>query len=123
MSVYRVILGFIVSMLVGHLFISMLLEKILWPRTNHGYKTVGLTWLVGVIERFLFTGALIFGAPQCISIWLGLKVIARWQSHDKKKELSCSQDIWLIGSGLSVLFGFLGAWIALGTTALKASLK
>ena len=72
----------------------------------------GLTWLTGMVERGLYTAALILGGFQWIGVWLGIKVIARWQTTEKRPK--GSMDIWLIGSGVSLVFGFIGAWMALG---------
>lgn len=105
------------------------MEKLLWPYTakKHGFEVdlAALTWVVGLIERFTFTAALIIpGAWQWIGVWLAMKVIVRWQSVPSKGEdggegrlpskKRDSDNIWLIGTALSVLFGFAGAWIALG---------
>lgn len=105
------------------------MDRWLWPHAAkmHGYKWEGaaLTWLVGMVERFTFTAALIIpSAWQWIGVWLAMKAIVRWQSvpstgeaGGKEKFPSKQRDsdnIWLIGTALSVVIGFVGAWIALG---------
>jgi len=109
---FRLIVGLSLSMGVGSLAIWYLVEKILWPHARPGYKTSpeGLTWLTGIVERGLYTTALVLGAPQWVGIWLVMKAASRWGDSETRER---SQDIWMIGSGLSVLFGFLGAWFAL----------
>jgi len=127
----RIILGFVFSVVVGHFLLWLLIEKVLWPCAEKKQtlaekrkpirQKVHLSWLVGVVERLLYTSALIIGAWQWVGIWLALKVIARWQQSpqndpeiQRAPTILDSSNIWLIGTGLSVLFGFVGAWIALG---------
>src|SRR5438477_6140715 len=110
-------IGFLVSVVVGQLALWLLIEKILWPRICAAHnlpakRTGSLTWLLGMTERFLYTGALIIGAPQWIGIWLAMKVAIGWRTAQKRE--SPSDNLWLIGTALSVVFGFCGAWIALG---------
>jgi hypothetical protein len=110
----RIILGFAVSIFGGHLVISTIVEKRLWPKTKPDYEPGGIKRWTGMLERTLYTGALMWGAPQWVAVWLATKAIVRWQRPRKPPEPPLAYDIWLIGSGLSILFGFIGAWIALG---------
>lgn len=120
----RVTIGFVVSIFVGHAVIWILVEKLLWPHIKKGYTSEGgITWLTGMVERGLYTLALLAGMPLWIGLWLGVKVTARFQNPDPDRETIGSYDIWLIGSGLSVFFGFLGALIPLGWTALVAMMR
>lgn len=68
---------------------------------------------LGIIERFLYTAAIIMGLPEWIPIWLGLKVAVSWKRWQDEKQRG-TYNIFLIGSALSLIFGFLGVWIALG---------
>ncbi len=43
-----------------------------------------------------------------------MKVAARWQKPKADLQLKDSDNLWLIGTTISLLFGILGAWIALG---------
>jgi len=66
MNWWRVLIGFAVSMGVGHIFLFWLLEKVLWPFSakKHGYapeEKVRLSWFVGVVERLLYTGLWFWG--------------------------------------------------------------
>lgn len=42
-----------------------------------------LPTFIGVIERFFYVGALLYGAPGFIGLWLGLKVAGRWEGWVK----------------------------------------
>jgi hypothetical protein len=114
----RIIIGFIFSVIGGHLILWPLMDKVLWPHLgrvrNENKKP--LSGFVGIVERFLYTAALFVGAWQWIGIWLAIKVVARWQSttSDHEKEIPGSDNAWLIGTGLNVLFGYIGAWIVTG---------
>ena len=70
-----------------------------------------LTMPLGMLERGLYSGALIIGMWQLIGAWFLLKVSAKWKTPSSFRG---ADNVWLIGSGLSLLFGFIGAWIALG---------
>jgi hypothetical protein len=121
----QITLGFAVSMIGGHFIVLLVVDKCLWPYAarKHGYdyrsQKAHLTWLLGIVERFLYTGALLIGglrggAWQAVGGLLAIKVAVRWQRSKEEKQLRDSDNIWLIGTALSVLFGFIGAWIALG---------
>ena len=119
----HIVLGFAVSVIGGHLIVWPVLHWCLWPYAGkkHGYdwqsQKAYLTPWLGVVERIFYTGALLVGGLrggwQAVGGLLAIKVAVRWQGA-KKDQLRDSDNIWLIGTGLSVLFGFFGAWIALG---------
>jgi len=94
------------------------MDKYVWPHLHKGYKDklshypVTFSWLVGMVERTLYTTAFAVGAWQFIGVWLAIKVAARWRDPDAQKGLP-TDNAWLIGTGISLLFGFLGALIIL----------
>lgn len=112
----RVTSGFVVSMFVGHLVLWLLVDKVLWRRIGGKPHEPGdvppLTALVGITERALYSASLLLGAPQWIGIWLALKVAVGWHSSSKRQ--SPSDNLWLIGTALSLAIAFVGAWIAGG---------
>ena len=121
----RIIVGFTVSVAGGWLVVWLVVAKCLWPYAakKHGYDFESvksrLSWLVGIVERLICTGALLVGGIhgwQVIAAWLVLRVTVRWQKTKVagEKHLRDSDNIWLIGTALSVLFGILGVWIAIG---------
>jgi hypothetical protein len=113
----RLIFGLIVSVVGGDLVVYPVVEWYLWPQLKKHHATEQskhtFTRQLGWLERFLYTVALIVGAWQWVGVWLAIKVAARWRSTSGDTDAPVD-NVWLIGTGLSVLFGFVGAWIALG---------
>jgi hypothetical protein len=123
MSWHRILIGFVVSVIGGDLVIYPVMEWYLWPRLAKHYglgKSKGYNFArqVGWLERALYTAALLIGAWQWVGIWLAIKVAARWRSTSGDPDAPVD-NVWLIGTGLSVLFAFLGAWIALAKVPVK----
>ncbi len=131
MNWLRVIAGFAFSILLGHIVLWSLIEKCLWPyvRRNHppdaDHHKSRLSWLVGILERAIYTGALMMPGSgiQLIAGFLAVKVAARWHGSSGPRATVDSDNIWIIGTWLSVLFGALGAWIALGHLPTLANLR
>ena len=71
---------------------------------------------VGIIERTLYVSSLILGHGVFIGFWLALKVAGRWttpweESTGSKKVWPVTRSayqIFLVGSGISVLYAFVG---------------
>lgn len=122
MNVLRVIAGFAFSILVGHIVLWSLIERCLWPyvRKSHppdpDHHKSRLSWMVGILERAFYTGALMVPGSgiQLIAGFLAVKVAARWHGSSGPRATADSDNIWIIGTWLSVLFGVVGAWIAMG---------
>jgi hypothetical protein len=114
---WRVTLGFIVSTLGGAAVLWLLIDQLAWPYVVKGLDGKGksprsLTLPLGVCERASYTAAILLGAPSWIGVWLAIKVAAqwtRWQGDER-----ATYNVFLIGNILSIIFGFVGAWIALG---------
>lgn len=131
MNVLRVIAGFAFSIGVGHLALWSLIEKTLWPyvRKYHppdpDHHKSRLSWLVGIVERSIYTGALMVPGIgiQMVAGFLALKVASRWHSSSGPRSTVDSDNIWIIGTCISVLFGVAGAWIALGHMPALAGIK
>ena len=127
----RVIVGFAFSIVVGHLVLWSLIEKTLWPYvTRHhpadpDHHKSRLSWLVGVLERAIYTGALMVPGSgiQLVAGFLALKVASRWHSSSGPRSTVDSDNIWMIGTCLSVMFGVAGAWIALGHVPALTNIK
>ena len=127
----RVIAGFAFSVLVGHVVLWSLIEKTLWPyvRKHHppdaDQHKSRLSWLVGVLERTIYTGAFMLPGSgiQLVAGFLALKVASRWHSTSGPRSTVDSDNIWIIGTCLSVVFGVFGAWIALGHMPALANIK
>lgn len=122
MNVSRLLAGFVFSVVGGHFLLWWLIERTLWPyvRRHHppepdGHKS-RLSWVVGVLERGIYTTALLLPGSgiQLIAGFLAVKVAARWHGSSGPRATTDSDNIWIIGTWLSVLFSVAGAWIALG---------
>ena len=117
MEIWRIVLGFFVSTLGGAFVLWLLIDKAAWPYLSRKQNIRGkpsgtLTLPLGIVERGLYTVAVIIGAPEWIAVWLAVKVAvawSRWQGEER-----ATYNVFLIGNALSVMFGFIGAWIALG---------
>ncbi|MBT9538062.1 MAG: hypothetical protein IVZ94_08010 [Nitrospirae bacterium] len=117
MDMWRIVFGFFVSMFVGAFFLWLIINKGLWPYISkkhiiQGGKSGSLTMMVGIIERASYTAALILGVPEWIAVWLAMKVAVGWREQQKRE--SPSDNLYLIGNILSIMFGVIGAWIAIG---------
>lgn len=131
MNVLRLIAGFAFSIAVGHVVLWSLIEKTLWPnvRKHHPpdpyHHKSRLSWLVGIMERTIYTGAFLLPGTgiQLVAGFLALKVASRWHSSSGPRSSVDSDNIWIIGTCLSVLFGLAGAWIALGHMPTLANIK
>lgn len=104
-------------MFAGALVLWLVIQKLAWPYIAKHHKinigtSKNLTELLGIIERGLYTTSIIMGVPAWIPAWLALKVAARWQRWQGEERVT--YNVFLIGNGLSVAFGVIGAWIALG---------
>ena len=122
-SLPRVFLGFSVSIIGGHITAWVLVEKVLYPyaakKNGFDFPAIRshLSGAVGIVERSICTGALFLAGVhgwQVIAGWLALKVAARWQKAKNDIVVRDSDNIWLIGTALSVAFGVLGAWLING---------
>jgi hypothetical protein len=80
--------------------------------SSHDHPESTFSHIVGRVERFLYTAALLVGGKEFIGVWLAVKVVARWQTNSGDEKPIDSDNVWLIGTGLSVFFGFLGAFVA-----------
>lgn len=113
----RVILGMVVSSLGGAIVLLILIDKIAWPYVVKVGKIKPkppgtLSIPLGIIERILYSSAFMLGAPSWVAVWLGLKVAVQWNRWKGKER--ATYNIFLIGNAISIVFGFIGSWIAIG---------
>lgn len=113
----RVIIGFLVSTAGGAVALWVLIDLLAWPYIAKGLNGTGkpgrvLTVPLGVCERASYTAAILLGAPTWIGLWLAIKVAAQWDRRQGKER--ATYNVFLIGNILSIFFGLIGAWIALG---------
>lgn len=118
MDITAVILGYLFSALIGAIVLWVLIEKLGWSyleKHEVPAKEPGLLTLpMGIVERLLFTTAFLVGTPSIIGFWVALKVAVQWDRWSTKRQRG-TYNLFLIGTALSILFGYLGACIAAGT--------
>ncbi|MBI2174602.1 MAG: hypothetical protein HYU33_05345 [Candidatus Omnitrophica bacterium] len=76
---------------------------------GRGWKTM----IQGSVEQIMYTGSYLFGKPEFIAIWLGVKTAAQWQAWTRYKDDGGSFDKllspYLAGNGLSIVMAITGA--------------
>ena len=119
--VIALICGYGFAVVVGHMCIATVIDG-LW-RGEAGSPSDGkvrvagyLSRLIGFVERALFIATLQMGRGELIGIWLVLKVAGQWKRWtdgervgDKVVDGRSAFNIFLIGSGLSIAYAFVGA--------------
>jgi hypothetical protein len=119
--VIALICGYGFAVVVGHLCIATVVDG-LWrgeagsPSDGKVRSSAYLSRLVGFVERALFVATLQMGRGELIGVWLLLKVAGQWKRwtegekvRDKVIDGRSSFNIFLIGSGLSIAYAFVGA--------------
>ena len=122
MSLVSILVGAMAAALGGAPLQYIAIDRIAWPYVS---KKAGLperprsvlTLPLGMLERALYVLALVSGNASWIGLWLGLKTAASWNRWQDKN--SASTNVWLLGNGLSVLYGAIGAWYALGCPLIR----
>ena len=118
LCLWNIILGFFVSTIGGALVLWPLIDKVAWPYIKKHNPEVrdkppgSLTVSLGIVERASYATALILGVPEWIAVWLAMKVAVGWRASQTRQ--GPSDNLYLIGNILSIMFGLIGAWIALG---------
>ncbi len=122
MNAMSIITGYYISTLFGAAVLYLLIDKIAWNYLekkgilNKGPET--LTLPMGILERFLYTSVFIINQPTFIIVWLTLKVASHWKRWANEER--GTYNVFLIGSALSLIIAFFGAWIALGHMPLES---
>jgi hypothetical protein len=123
MKTFPVIIGYVISTLGGALVLWLLIDKIAWgylaKKGIQGKAARPLTPLMGILERFMYTTVFIINQPTFIAVWLALKGASQWKIW--KNGERGPYNVFLIGSALSLIIAFLGAWVALGDMPLRES--
>lgn len=112
----QVIIGFLVSTGGGAVVLWVLIDLLAWPYIakdlDSGKPKRTLTIPLGICERTSYTAAILLGVPTWIGVWLAIKVAAQWRRWQGEER--ATYNVFLIGNILSIFFGLVGAWIALG---------
>jgi hypothetical protein len=124
MKTFSIIIGYVISTFGGALILWLLIDKIAWGYLGKkgipGKASGILTLPMGILERFMYTTVFLVNQPAFIAVWLALKVASQWRRWEEDKERG-TYNIFLMGSALSLIIAFLGAWIALGHVPLLES--
>jgi hypothetical protein len=112
------LVGYVVSIFVGDLVIRPIRNKMYegFEETDelHRWRVQVIGWL----ERFLYTTSILIGSPEFIAVWLALKVAGQWDRWrldiGSKAAIGtvrarATYSVYLVGNGLSILFGGAGA--------------
>jgi hypothetical protein len=69
---------------------------------------------IGIIEAVLYPVSLLMNRPEFIAIWLAAKVAGQFELSPEGNQIPARTryNIFLIGSGLSILFGVVSAFVA-----------
>ena len=119
-------IGFIYSLFAGWLLIGPTHEHLY--KKFHGDKSIG--WrssITGLVERGLYTGAILADFPAFVAIWLTLKSVSHWErfkadaDSERYKSGAKPETIiedstakfngYFIDTGLSIVYGFTGALV------------
>jgi hypothetical protein len=116
-------LGYLYSVVIGHWFV-LSFSRHAWSSLGEipkDEKDMPYRWtssLIGMMDRVIYTTSILFMAKEFIAVWLALKVAVQWKRWGDEKNLGkarASFHIFLIGTGLSLMYGvlggFLGKWL------------
>jgi hypothetical protein len=118
--ILSLVIGYAVSIFMGDIVIRPIRNKM---HEGNGKEDVHHRWrprAIGWLERFLYTSSILLCFPEFIAIWLALKVAGQWERWklDVGKDASkgtnqarATYAVYLVGNGLSVLYGSVGAFI------------
>lgn len=74
------------------------------------------SYFVGILERLIYTSSIVFGVKEFIAVWLAVKIASQWKAYEgsgsDRSSLHKARalfNVYLLGTGLSVLYGALGA--------------
>ena len=114
MQLWTATIGYLFAVVVGGVLISLVSRKALHrigmptPGRSDDAEAMANPWTavyVGIIERILYVSSLQLGTEEFIGLWLGLKVAGGWTRWSEKRKIF---QIFLIGSGLSVMYAAVG---------------
>ncbi len=99
--IIAVLVGYLLSVYGGHLFVRLILRKYRYDMKNRGLKSGGA--MIGYLERAIIFTLLLLNASVIIGLVLTAKSIARFEDL-KKREFA---EYFLIGTLSSIFFPFL----------------
>lgn len=120
-EVIRYFVGYFVSLIIGHFITGWCVNR-LWTNVpkEAGAPSIQPPRLIsfwqGVAERFLYTSTICLGKPEFVAVWLAFKAVIRWRvdwkpDQQDRRHIS-GGPIYMIGTILSLTFGYIGAAIS-----------
>ena len=119
-------IGFGYSLIIAGLLIWRTHEY-LYLKFHEGKSIGWRSSITGLVERGLYTGALLANFPAFVAIWLTLKSVAHWERFkadaeaERQKSGAKPETIiedatakfnsYFVGTGLSIAYGFTGALV------------
>jgi len=109
-------MGYLYSVLIGY-FLVLSFSRNAWAALGEMPKNevdMPYRWtssLSGIIDRVIYTSSLLFSAKEFIAVWLAIKVAVqrkRWEDNKDLGKARASFHIFVIGTGLSLLYGLVG---------------
>jgi hypothetical protein len=134
-------LGYFISLFVGGFMVKKTID-LAWKMIDYGKsestergKYGWTTEMVGYLERFIYTTSVIFGVKELFAAWLVLKLSSQWvkwggvknlekpknvnlifkrqKDEEQKYKSRAIFQIFLLGTGLSLVYGLLGGQVAI----------
>lgn len=101
---WNIAVGFLFSTVVAHYLVRPIVDS-LWQQTGGQRGSGTLSTVQGYVERFLYTASYYSNHPSFIGFWPVLKVASQWKTWSEKP----GYNIFLIGTGISIIYGVAGA--------------
>lgn len=126
--------AFFYGVVLPQLVLTPTLRSLWWRIADHNgvartailRDVIFLPAIVGMIERVLYVAAILAGAPEFIGVWLAIKVAGGWKGWSETRQYKWSDssgqvcvgevpgrqeyNLFLVGSGLSILFALVAAY-------------
>ncbi len=121
---YSCLIGIIVAIGAGQITVGTIIPR-LWNYVNKEFEKNKtpippipiinqrvISVFYGILETLIFTSCFILKKPEGIAVWLAFKAIMRWKISDDDPRHVPGSSIYMIGTALNIIFGFIGALIA-----------
>jgi hypothetical protein len=120
-SISNVLIGYLFSIVGGFIFIR-LFNHTAWeyltlletekPIDKNNKLQLWTAAQVGIVERLIYTSSILFIGIEIVAIWFGIKALSQWKRWETDSIRSrATFNNFLVGSGLSLLYGVLGGYI------------
>lgn len=108
------LIGYTFGVVIAHFLIKKVTVQ-LWKTVNENYKRSDgtLSMVQGFVERTLYIIAFQIEKPEFVGVWVALKVASQWKKWSEKT----GYNIFLTGSGLSIIYALVGAYLIKSITS------